>query len=694
MINKLFYNKKTILLYILILFYFKLAVCEIFPTPVILKDNVIFWKKIYTEVSLKEGLLHDRDYPLVIYKKVSINTNARRRRNRIVKKEKARIKALLEIIATQPESSWTIQAKRIAVLFKKNAPESALKNAVDRIRFQLGQKERFRQGLYRSGAYIDTIRAILAQYNIPERLAYLPHVESSFSPDAYSRVGAAGMWQFMRSTGRIYLKINYTIDERRDPILSTYAAAKLLSHNYSELKSWPLAITAYNHGLGGIKRAVAQTGSRDIGIIIQKHKSRIFKFASKNFYSCFLAASEIARNPRKYFPNISFAPPLKYQDITLDYYIRPNVLAKHIGISKKELQKLNLAIRPIVFTQNKLIPKGTKIHIPISISIADAKLALGSFPDSLKIKTPPRPNYYRVRRGDNLYTIARRLGVSAKGLAIENNISRMNRIYAGQILRIPGTISSTIKAPVITVAKAEEKSSIQQTDKQPIAKTTSPQKSLSEEMPDSLKDILMVTAETIPESKALIKTIPSYKFDADIYNLDVDFSPEENSAVIRISVNETIGHYADWLDIPTQRIREINYMGGRSTIRINQTLTIPVDKETVEQFTRRRLEYHMALEEDFYSQYKVTELKLKIIQRGENLWGISNADGIIPLWLLKKYNKHIDIVQLFPQMQIWLPVVEEKTESDFKQEANTKWRGMYPAYKEPFFSNKPIQLIP
>ncbi len=676
--------------FITILFFIIPGECETFPTPKILKDKVSFWKKIYAELSIDEGIIHDSDYPLIIYRKIKLGKVGQRQKNRIIRRETELVKTILVSIVSKPESTWTVKEKEIFSLFKKYASIEALRGATDRIRFQRGLKERFRMGLYRSGAYLDSIRAVFKQYNIPERLIYLPHVESSFNPYAYSKVGAAGMWQFMRGTGRLYMKINYTIDERRDPFISTHAAAKLLLYNYNELKSWPLAITAYNHGLNGMKRAVAQTGSRDISVIIQKYKGRLFKFASKNFYSCFLAASEIAFNPKKYFPDITFMQPLKYQDITLDYYMRPNVLAKYIGISKNELKKLNPSIRQTVFKQNRLITKGTKIHIPFSLSMEKIALKLKAIPDSLKIKTPPRPKYYRVRRGDNLYTIARRLGVSAKGMALENNINRMNRIYAGQILRIPETSGSLKKTSIETVAIVDKKKLTKQTGKQ----MESEQINIYKDSTDIPNDILMATAETIPESNFLVKTRNSYKFDAEIYNLDIDFSPEENSAIIKISVNETIGHYAYWLDIPTQRIREINYMGRRSTIWIGQELTIPVDSITVEQFNRRRLEYHMSLEEDFYNQYKVTELKLKIISSGENFWDICNTDGVIPLWLLKKYNKHINLGRLFPKMRIWLPVVEEKTEIDFKQEASAKWRGIYPSYLEPCSSVDPIQLLP
>lgn len=106
------------------------------------------------------------------------------------------------------------------------------------------RKDRFRDGLIRSGAYIDEIKRIFRSQGLAEDLAYLPHVESSFNPKAYSKFGASGMWQFTRSTGKHYMKVGYTIDERRDPIISSHAAAKLLRHNYQKLHNWPLALTA------------------------------------------------------------------------------------------------------------------------------------------------------------------------------------------------------------------------------------------------------------------------------------------------------------------------------------------------------------------------------------------------------------------------------------------------------------------
>ena len=136
---------------------------------------------------------------------------------------------------------------------------------------------------------------------LPEDLAYLPHVESSFNTHAYSKYGAAGMWQFMRATGRRFLKVNYVVDERLDPLTATRAAAQLLKDNHKLLGTWPLAITAYNHGEVGMQRAVRKMGTKDIVAIIERYKGRSFGFASRNFYPQFLAARRVARSWRAHF---------------------------------------------------------------------------------------------------------------------------------------------------------------------------------------------------------------------------------------------------------------------------------------------------------------------------------------------------------------------------------------------------------
>ena len=130
-----------------------------------------------------------------------------------------------------------------------------------RVRAQRGVKERFATGLELSRRYLEQMQEIFREEGLPVELTYLPLVESSFNIRARSPAGAVGIWQFMRTTGRRYLRVNRSVDERRDPLESTRAAAQLLKENYAIFGDWPLAITAYNHGREGIMRAVSKVGS-------------------------------------------------------------------------------------------------------------------------------------------------------------------------------------------------------------------------------------------------------------------------------------------------------------------------------------------------------------------------------------------------------------------------------------------------
>ena len=159
--------------------------------------------------------------------------------------------------------------------------------------------------LQRAGSWESHIAQTLAAQGLPPEIAALPHVESSFQPTAMSKAGAAGMWQFIRSTGRRYLRIDGAVDERLDPYRSTEAAAQLLSYNYRLLGSWPLAITAYNHGAEGMRRARDQLGTDDIVRIVRQYQSPTFGFASRNYYCSFLAAMRLDRDPEKYFGNVT-----------------------------------------------------------------------------------------------------------------------------------------------------------------------------------------------------------------------------------------------------------------------------------------------------------------------------------------------------------------------------------------------------
>lgn len=408
-----------------------------FETPECLKDNVAFWKRIYAEVSLTEGFIHDSDYPLVIYQKVNVGNLSGRSRRQLIGKYMDDIKNSLTIIKEKPQSQWGAKEKEIFALFLEHGDITDLKDAPDRVRFQLGQKERFKEGVERSAAYMDYIRQVFTEYGVPHRIAYLPHVESSFNVKAYSKVGAAGMWQFMRRTGRLFMNVGYNVDERKDPFKSTVAAAKLLKSNYDELKSWPLAITAYNHGTESMKRASSLFDTTDLGVIIENYKNRRFRFASKNFYSCFLAASEIAANPEQYFSDLNYQPAIQYNEVTLDNYCKPAALANHLGISQDELAQLNPALLPTVFRHQMSIPRGFRLRIPVTMTPEAAAQKISSVPSTPNNTESKGYQYYSVCQGDTLYRIAQDFGVSMEMILAANDIERENRLSIGQVLRIP-----------------------------------------------------------------------------------------------------------------------------------------------------------------------------------------------------------------------------------------------------------------
>ena len=250
-----------------------------------------------------------------------------------------------------------------------------LHDAVEDIRFQLGQSDRFRAGLIRSGAWETHIAETLANLGLPAELAVLPHVESSFNPAAYSKVGAAGLWQFMRSTGRRYMRIDGAVDDRLDPFRSTEAAAQLLAYNYRVLGTWPLALTAYNHGSAGMRRAKEQLGTDDIVKIVRSYTSRTFGFASRNFYVSFLAALEIDRNPEKYFGSLQRESEARFQEVPLPAYVSVSALEHTLKIDSRQAARPEPGAAAGGVDGQRRVPKAYHLRLPLEGGQVDQRAA-------------------------------------------------------------------------------------------------------------------------------------------------------------------------------------------------------------------------------------------------------------------------------------------------------------------------------
>ena len=144
------------------------------------------------------------------------------------------------------------------------------------------------------------------------------------------------MWQFMPETGKKFMRVDTAVDERRDPMASTRAAARLLKENYRLLGNWPLAITAYNHGTEGIFRGIKAVGSDDLVDLIRSYQSPTFGFASKNFYAEFLAVVEIATNSDSYFPFLRPHRPVTLHDVAVQRQMPLQAVLKPAAISQSD----------------------------------------------------------------------------------------------------------------------------------------------------------------------------------------------------------------------------------------------------------------------------------------------------------------------------------------------------------------------
>ena len=205
---------------------------------------------------------------------------------------------------------------------------------------------------------------IFAQHKVPPELTRIPLVESSFNHLATSKAGASGVWQFVGNTGKKFLIVNSSIDERRSPLKSTHAAARLLKENHMILsRQWPLAITAYNHGPAGVRKAAKSVGSTDIAKIIGRYKTRSFGFASTNYFAEFLAALYAEKYKDEIFVFAGSPNMFTEDNVILPRAMRATNLLRVTGLSADEVLLYNPDLKQ-AFKRNTTLPRGYRLHIP------------------------------------------------------------------------------------------------------------------------------------------------------------------------------------------------------------------------------------------------------------------------------------------------------------------------------------------
>jgi len=341
------------------------AASDPFPTFSCLEPNVRFWIDAYTKYPTTNGIIHDDADLSIVYGVIDLlppdKPGARQANQERIQIAKEQYRKILENLAENSDP-WDPEKRSIAALYGPKAGPDDFREAINNIRCQVGQKDRFERGLIRSGAYLPRIKAIFRSHGLPEDLCYLPHVESSFDVTAFSKAGAAGMWQFTSATGKRFLTVNKFLDERLDPIRASEAAAKLLKTNYERLGNWPMALTAYNHGVAGMLRAKEEMGTYDA--VFERYNGPLFKFASRNFYSEFLAARHVAKNYTQYFSDIRSSKSLEAREVLTRAQTSLADLSRHYEVDLETLRVLNPALGQPVLKGQRQVPKGYMLRLP------------------------------------------------------------------------------------------------------------------------------------------------------------------------------------------------------------------------------------------------------------------------------------------------------------------------------------------
>ena len=624
---------------------------NIFPIPETLKPNVNFWIDVYARYGSHHLIIHDAVHLDIVYEVINVDSLfsgqfiSSRSKHRILYKMEREYVSILRKFRTHAPDTATLQGKekRVYELWKDVNDKNKYRKAASNVRSQSGLRDKFAEGLQRSGRYIEEMKNIFRRSGLPQELISIAMVESLFHLRAYSKLGAAGIWQFTRSTGRKFLRINYEIDERFDPLKATEAATKLLQQNYKMLDSWPLAITAYNHGQYGMRRAKRKLKTDDIGKIVENYRSRSFGFASRNFYAEFLAAKYIMEHRIKYFGLLEGEESLHFTIFRLPDYVKLSTLLEHFGLTQDEAALYNPALRSPVLENKRCVPKGFEFRLAWDKKI-DAAAIYAEIPDTQKFRKQMREKLaagnYRVRRGDTLSRIARRAGTTTRTLMIVNGLDNPHRIYVGQMLEIPEKATLIAKAdikktnPVTSPVVMPELLTVEQghgTSSQPIGPVDE------------------TTVADVSEQPVVTEMMPKE-------TLTINVSKPTN-AIIRVLSDETIGHYADWLEIPTQRLRNLNGMDFGETMHIGQKIKLDVHKVNSDVFHVRRVEYHRGLREDFYQRFTIEKVHEHVVMQGDNIWTLCNERYEIPLWLAFDYNPDKDLQHLHQGDQIQIPII-------------------------------------
>ncbi len=285
--------------------------------------------------------------------------------------------------------------------------------------------------LGRSSKYIPVMKQIFKKSGLPEDLVYLALIESGFNLRAKSRARAVGPWQFMKATGKRYgLRVDGWVDERRDPLRSTQAAANYLKDLYLMFESWYLAACAYNAGEYKILRAIDELKTNNFWRISETKKIRR---ETKDYIPKLIAAAIIAKNPNKYgFQEVVYQEPLEFEEVAISTPIRLKEVAKVADAAEDDLLDLNPS-----FLRGSIPPDGSyTIKVPVGKRVIVERTLAVSGKDMERGEIPEQ---YIVKSGESLQSISNKYKLKVRDVAATNNLSPREKLPAGSVILLPRT---------------------------------------------------------------------------------------------------------------------------------------------------------------------------------------------------------------------------------------------------------------
>ena len=499
-----------------------------FPHLPILRPQVEFWTRVFSEYSENQSVVHSMDDLRKVYVVLDFTQQAQTldavQLSLLKGREESRTKQQIDDLLKRVDALQATPEKmdadehRVYMMYADSSDPRRFRSAIGTFRVQRGLRERTAHALQVAGRYLPQMEQIFASYGLPTKLTRLPLVESSFNLQAYSKVGAAGLWQFMPSSARIYMRLDEITDDRRDPWFSTDAAARHLRDDYNALQSWPLAVTAYNHGRGGVARGLAKVNGTGLEDLIQRYDGDSFGFASRNFYAEFLAASDVEHDWHKHFGDLQRDAPTQFETVETRDYIPYGTLQRLSNADATTFRTLNPAYNDEVMDGRLYVPPGHLIRVPAG-SAERFKLAYASLGSDQRFEH--QRQYYvlhRLARGESIAKLSHRYGVSQQAILAANGLRSNARLRAGATVKIPPH-----DAPSTVVASAD--------------------------VPEP--HVLKASVHAVAERKAA------------------------RLRVHKVKSGQTLGSIAKRYQTSVSALRRINGLGDADMLRVGSTLKIP-----------------------------------------------------------------------------------------------------------------------